>query len=208
MLQRFHLAGGTLVLAGFGCAGTVPVETVVSPSFSFATVEAVAVLPLFEWSLSIRNADTLATTVAATVRARMPVVRVVFPAEASRLIAADGMAYDWALFLHDWEEGEELDRTAVMRVADLLGVDLLLVVDLPEVFRHDGAGQDRWPYTVVVARLRGFGGATGLLAWSGSAGLELSDLRLRGNRAPPVIEAAQPALRAVLQKLPQLGAGQ
>ncbi len=204
MLHRSRRAGSLLALAGLGCAGNVPVETVVDPAYSFATVAAVAVLPLFDWSLSIRDAHSLTAGVAGAAHTRAPRVRVVSADDASRLIAAAGLAYEWALFLHDWREGGELDRTVVMRVADELGVDLLLVVDLPEVARHDGA---TYPYTMVVARLRAFGGTDGVLAWSGTAGLELVDQRYSVDRAPPVTQVAELALHAVLHELPQFGTG-
>jgi hypothetical protein len=135
----------------------------------------------------------------------MPGGRVVAPDEAARLIGTGGLAYDWALFLHDWETRDEPDRTAVMRVADLLGVDLLLVVDLPQVVRQDGSDQTQVASSVVVTRVRGFSGATGVLTWYGSAGIELVASRLEPERAPAVTDAALPALQAILREFPRLG---
>ncbi len=207
MARRLRSAVALLALGGLGCAPGVPVETIVSPDFAFASVEGVAVLPLFEWGLSLRSADSLSAAVAEAIRTRTPGGRVIAPDEAARLIGGDGLAYEWALFLHDWVARDELDRTAVMRVADLLGVDLLIVVDLPEVTREDGSGQPGPASAVVVARVRGFAGASGILAWYGSAGLELLASPLESDRAPPVMDAAIPLLHAILRELPRLGSG-
>jgi hypothetical protein len=207
MALRLRSVAVLLALCGLGCAPRVPVETVVSPDFSFESVEGVAVLPLFEWGVSLRSADSLTAAVADAVRTRMSDGRVIAPDEAARLIGGGGLAYEWALFLHDWEARDELDRTAVMRVADLLGVDLLIVVDLPEVARQDGSGQDGPPSTVVVARVRAFSGASGILAWYGSAGLELVASPLESDRAPPVMDAAAPVVHAILRELPRIGSG-
>jgi hypothetical protein len=127
------------------------------------------------------------------------------PVEAARLIGSGGLAYDWALFLHDWDTRDEPDRTAVVRVADLLGADLLLVVDLPEVVRQDGSDQYGPVSSLVVARVRGFSGATGVLAWYGSAGIELVASRLEPDRAPGATDAALPAVQAILREFPRLG---
>jgi hypothetical protein len=185
----------------------VPVETVVSPDFPFESVEDVAVLPLFEWGVNLRSADSLTAAVADAVRARMPDGRVIAPDEAARLIGGGGLAYEWALFLHDWETRDELDRTVVMRVADLLGVDLLVVVDLPEVMRQDGSGQYGPASAMVVGRVRAFSGASGILAWYGSAGVELVASPLESDRAPPVMDVAAPVVHAILRELPRLGSG-
>ncbi len=207
MALRLRSVAALLAMCGLGCAPGVPVEMVVSPDFPFASVEGVAVLPLFEWGVSLRSADSLTAAVTDAVRARIPDGRVIAADEAARLIGGGGLAYEWALFLHDWDTRDELERAAVMRAADLLGVDLLIVVDLSDVARQDGSREYGPASTLIVARVRAFSGASGILAWYGSAGLELVASPLGSDRAPPVMEAAAPVVHAILRKLPRLGGG-
>lgn len=179
-------------------------DTVVDPDFAPAEVASVAVLPWFDWALSLDDTREAALRLAAALERQDRNVRLVLPDEAADVIAAAGLAYEWALFLYDRREGTGGDSTVVMRIGDAVGVDLLARITLPDVFQHDGSEELGSAYTSVLVQVDLFDTSTGHLAWSGSTGIAHADDRWH---APPVRQPMQWALAAVLDAMPRLGGG-
>jgi len=198
------VCSSALAFALAGCAPGLHVDTTVDPDFAPAEVHRVAVLPWFDWALSVdetRSASSKLTV--ALVRADTG-LQVVSEDEAAGVIAGAGLAYDWALYLFDRNREEVSDSTVVMRVGDALGVDLLAQISLPDVLQQDGSEELGPAYTSVLLQVTLYDARSGSVAWSGSSGVAYQTDPFR---APPVSIPAGLALDAVLRRLPDLGKG-
>lgn len=199
------VAGGVGVQA---CAAPLwPVDTAVEPGFAQAEVRSVAVLPFFDWNLSLEETRAATARITRVIDERNPDLRIVDPTEASDIIGAEGLAYDWALFLWNRRQGADADHTVVMRVGDALGADVLLQVELLEANQFDGSAEFGDAVTNVVVQVSLFDSADGSVQWTGTCGIEYAD-PYTPHRAPPVRKPATWALNSILDALPQLGAGQ
>jgi hypothetical protein len=185
-----------------GCATGWHVDTVADPAFTPDEVRAVAVLPWFDWDLSLDEAREAAERVVAALEHSRRNLRIVAPAAASDAIAAAGLAYEWGLFLYDRREGTAVDSTVVMRIGDAVGADLLAQITLVDVFQHDGSEELGTAYTSVLVQVELLDARTGRLAWTGSSGIDWADDL---QRAPPVRQPMRWALDAVLEAMPRLG---
>ncbi|NIM52809.1 MAG: hypothetical protein GTN62_15155 [Gemmatimonadales bacterium] len=210
-MWRRSSTGIALVAGGVGvqaCAAALwPVDTAVEPGFAQAEVRSIAVLPFFDWNLSIEEIRAATARITRVIEERNPDLRIVDPAEASDIIGAEGLAYDWALFLWDRRQGAAADHTVVMRAGDALGVDVLLQVELLEASQFDGSAEYGDAVTNVVVQVSLFDSADGGVQWTGTCGIEYAD-SYTPYRAPSVRNAARWALNSILDALPQLGAGQ
>jgi hypothetical protein len=185
-----------------GCAGGWQVDTVADAAFAPAEVQSVAVLPWFDWALGVDEAREAADRVVVALQRSDRKVRVVAPGDAADLIAASGLAYEWALFLYDRREEAAADSTVVMRIGDALGTDLLAHITLLDVFQHDGSDELGSAYTSVLVQVELFDTRSGSLAWAGSCGIAHGEDPLH---APPVRQPMWWALDAVLAAMPHVG---
>jgi len=202
LAARICLAG-TIAIAP-ACATGWRVDTAVDPDFAPADVTSVAVLPWFDWALSLSETRDAAGRLVNALEREDRALRVVVPDDASEVIAAAGMAYEWALFLYDRQEGAAGDSTVVMRIGDALGVDLIAHIPLPGVFQHDGSEELGSAYTSVLVQLELFDARNGRLAWAGVTGVTHA---VNPVEAPFVQQPVKWALDAVIDAMPRLGAG-
>ncbi len=203
-LTRLVWLAGALVAAQ-GCATGWRVDTAVDPLFAPEGVRSVAVLPWFDWSVSLEEADEAAARAVDALEHQGRSLRVVVPGEASDAIVAAGLAYDWALFLYDRRDEAVADSTVVMRVGDALAVDVLVHITLLDVFQHDGSAELGEPYTSVLVQVEFFDTGSGRLAWAGSCGIAQGSAPLNALQAPPVRQPLRWALDAVFGKMPRMG---
>lgn len=204
MRRTAVFSSSALAFALAGCTPGLHVDTTVDPAFDPAEVHRVAVLPWFDWALSIDETRTAASKLTVALMRADTSVQVVSVDESARVIAGAGLAYDWALYLYDRSREEVPDRTVVMRVGDALGVELIAQVSLLDVLQQDGSQELGPAYTSVLLQVTLYDAGTGSIAWSGSSGVAYENNPLR---APPVWVPAGWALDAVLEKLPSLGKG-
>jgi hypothetical protein len=202
MRWAFVLLGMALVT---GACSTRPVATpTVHPAFTPGSVQSVAVLPFFEWQLSLDDTHDMTDRVLTALRHTSPDLTLVAPDEASALLIAEGLTYAWALYLDDERAGDTPESTLVMRMADALGADLLAHVRFLEVMQHDGSTTLGPAVSSVIVELRFFDGTTGEVRWQSAAGVE--EVRVDEQPASPIDGLARSALVAVLDSLPHLGA--
>ena len=193
------------LLTAQGCASAWQVDTVADPAFAPDGIRTVAVLPWFDWALSLDEARGATEHVVSTLEREDPSLRIITPEETSDAVIAAGLAYEWALFLYDRREETVADSTVVMRVGEALGADVLVHITLLDVFQHDGSVELGDPYTSVLAQVELFDTGTGRLAWAGSCGIAQGSTPLDAMQAPPVRQPLEWALDAVLDKMPRLG---
>jgi len=193
-----------LAFAVAGCTPGLHVDTIVAPAFDPAEVHSVAVLPWFDWALSIDGTQAASSKLTVALVRGDTGIQVVSEDEATGVIAGAGLAYEWALYLYDRNREVVPDSTVVMRVCDALGVDLLAQISLLDVLEQDGSRELGPAYTSVLLQITLYDARTGSIAWSGSSGVAYENDPLR---APPVSIPAGWALDAVLRKLPELGRG-
>lgn len=202
MRRTALLCWSVLPSALTGCAPGLHVDTTVDPAFVPAEVRSVAVLPWFDWALSVGETRSASDQLAVALLREDTGVRVVSEDEATGVISGAGLAYEWALYVYDRTEEAIPDSTVVMRVGDALGVDLLAHIALLDVVQQDGSQALGPAYTSVLVQVTLYDARTGHVAWSGSSGVAYADDPLR---APPVLVPVGWALDAVFHKLPSLG---
>lgn len=204
-MPRFR-AAATIVAAllGTACATQWKATTTVDPVFAPDEVRTVAVLPFFEWQLSLDDLRELTDRTVTTVEGRGRNLTVITPDEAAELLAAEGLTYDWALYLNDEAQGEVPDSTVIMRMGDVLGADLIAHIRFADVFLADGSADFGTAYSTATIELRLFSGSTGHVAWSS---LAVTEQRTSSwsDRAPSLVNSVKWVFGAVLGEVPPLG---
>lgn len=193
-----------VALLGTACGTPWRATTAVDPAFAPDEVRTVAVLPFFEWQLSLEDLRELTDRTVATVGRQGRNLTVITPTEAAELLTAEGLTYEWALYLNDEAQGEVPDSTAIMRMGDALGADLIAHIRFADVFQADGSADFGTAYSTATIELRLFSGSTGHVAWSS---LAVAEQRTNSwsDRAPSLVGPVKWVFGAVLGEVPPLG---
>lgn len=205
-MRRRQAAAG--VLAGFavlaGCGAPRELTTEVAPTFAPAAVRAVAVLPFFEWQLSIDDTRAMTTQVVEAIGHRNPSVTIIAPEECSELLSTVGLTYDWALYLLAEQHDSLPDVTVVQRMSDALGADVIAHVRFTEVLQTDGSSQFGPAVSGATVELRFFSGESGAVEWRSAATTAWSGSD-EGSRAVPLSGMVKSAFATVVDSIPRLG---
>jgi hypothetical protein len=174
------------------------------PAFAPGNVHSVAVLPFFEWQVSLDDTRDMTDRILARIRQTSSGLTLVTPDEASALLIASGLTYAWALSVDDERAGGAPDSTLVMRMADALGADIIAHLRFVDAVQHDGSTILGPAFASVIVELRFFDGTTGQIRWASASGIE--EVRVDERPASPLDGLARSALAAILDSLPQFGA--
>lgn len=197
---RWSTLGLSLVLL-LGSCTTTRIRTYQDPSLSATPLVSVAVLPLQNTRLGPQIAIDLNRGIVQALSRSNPTLKILGPAEVQETLSRAGLVETYAQFLRDYGTSGLLNKSALAKLGEALGVDGILQGDISQLEQQDGQPY-RPAYTKVVLRYSIISLTSGALLWESSATAKKETTAF--NKAPEIEDVVPTAQSTLVEQMPML----
>lgn len=197
---RWSTLALSLTLVLFSCT-TTRVRTYQDPSLSTTPLSSVAVLPLQNIRLGPQIAIDLNRGIVQALSRSNPTLKIMGPAEAQDKLSSAGLIETYSQFLRDYGTSGLLNKTALAKLGEALGVDAILQGDISQLEQRDGYPYHP-AYTKLVLRDSIISLKSGVLLWESSATAKKETTAF--NKAPEIEDVVPTAQSTLVEQIPAL----
>ncbi len=191
--------GAGLAAVFMAACTTTRVRSYQDPSLSTTPLSFVAVLPLQNTRLGPRVAIDLNRGVVQALSRRNPKLKIMGPAEAQEKLGTSGLIETYSQFLRDYGTSGLLNKAALAKIGDALGVDAILQGDISQLEQQDGYPYHP-AYTKLTLRHSVVSLQSGVLLWESSATVRHETTAF--NKAPEIEDVVPTAQSTLVAQMP------
>lgn len=189
---------GLSLLLSAACT-TTRVRSYQDPSISTTALSSIAVLPLQNTRLGPQIAIGLNRGVVQALGRRNPNLKIMGPAEAQEKLSSSGLIETYSQYLRDYGTSGLVNKAALVKMGDALGVDAILQGDISELEQQDGYPYHA-AYIKLTLRYSVVSLKSGVLLWESSATVKHETTAM--NKAPELEEVVPTAQSTLIAQMP------
>ncbi len=179
------------------------INTYIDPTYLAGKVQKIAVFPAIYSKIESYEAENVNREIVKEFQVKNPGIELIRPNKAKKLLKQQGLADDWTTFLQKYAKYGRPDFQILSTIRSRLAIDAIMQGEIIDVAQKDGQYQVNTATTVVTIKYSIFELKRGKLIWEASSN-GLKEIGLTFEKAPPIIDAIEPAMDRIIEWLPVL----